>query len=150
MIFKSKKFERRVTFDSKTRDGILSYCKMNHPNEAILILKGKSKNGNILVEELVIPPFSETGPTFAGFPNSLLPLDNKYVGTIHSHPRGSAKPSVTDLHNFFGLVSVIVKHPYDANDDIFAWDSSGNAIPISFLDAGNNNNNNNDNSNKPS
>lgn len=133
MIFKSKPFRRQVTFTAKTRDGILSYCKMNHPNEAILILKGKSKNGNVLIEDLVIPPFAETGPTFAGFPNSFLPLDGSYVGTMHSHPRGSALPSVTDLNNFYGLASVIVKSPYD-DGDIFAWDSSGNTIPVVFLD----------------
>ncbi len=134
MIFKSKKFERKVSFLPKTRDGILSYCKMNHPNEAILILKGKSKNGNILVENLVIPPFAETGTTFAGFPNSFLPFDSSYVGTIHSHPQGSAEPSVTDLHNFYGLVSVIVKSPYE-NEDIFAWDSNGDSIPVIFVDS---------------
>ena len=48
---------------------------------------------------------------------------------VHSHPVGSAEPSIEDLDNFFGLVSVIVKAPYE-NDDIFAWDSSGKSIPI--------------------
>ena len=48
----------------------------------------------------------------------------------HSHPAGSAEPSLEDLNNFFGLVSVIVKAPYDEKD-IFAWDRSGNSIPIS-------------------
>jgi len=51
------------------------------------------------------------------------------VGIIHSHPSGSAEPSVTDLHNFFGLVSMIVKYPYE-DDCIFAWDSNGNSIPL--------------------
>ena len=48
---------------------------------------------------------------------------------VHSHPVGSAEPSIEDLHNFFGLVSVIVKAPYE-DEDVFAWDSSGNPIPI--------------------
>jgi proteasome lid subunit RPN8/RPN11 len=105
---------------------------MKHPNEGILILKGKSKNGEIKIDGLVIPPFSETGPTFAGFPHSFLPFDMSYLGIVHSHPSGSAEPSVTDLHNFFGLVSLIVKFPYD-DDSIFAWDSSGNSIPLSII-----------------
>ena len=105
---------------------------MKHPNEGILILKGKSKNGEITINGLVIPPFSETGPTFAGFPHSFLPFDLSYVGIIHSHPSGSAKPSVTDLHNFFGLVSMIAKSPYD-DDSIFAWDSNGDSIPLSIV-----------------
>ncbi len=132
MIFTKKKFERKVLLQKDVLDSILSYCKMKHPNEGILILKGKSKNGEIKINGLVIPPFSETGPTFAGFPHSFLPFDMSYLGIVHSHPSGSAEPSVTDLHNFFGLVSLIVKFPYD-DDSIFAWDSSGNPIPLSIV-----------------
>jgi len=132
MIFKKKKFERKVLIQKDVLDSIISYCHMKHPNECILILKGKSKNGEIKIDGLVIPPFTETGPTFAGFPHSFLPLDMSYIGIIHSHPSGSAEPSVTDLHNFFGLVSLIVQYPYD-DDSIFAWDSSGNSIPLSII-----------------
>ncbi len=131
MLFKNKKFERSVILKKEVLDSILSFCQMKHPNEGILILKGKSKNGEIKIDGLVIPPFSETGPTFAGFPYSFLPFDMSYVGIVHSHPSGSAEPSVTDLHNFFGLVSMIVKSPYD-DDSIFAWDSNANAIPLSI------------------
>ncbi|MEX0911664.1 MAG: Mov34/MPN/PAD-1 family protein [Nitrosopumilaceae archaeon] len=129
MIFKKTDLHRTVTIKKETRDGILSYCKMNHPNEGILILRGKSKKGNVVVDGLVIPPFSHSGPTFAGFPHSFLPFDPSYVGTVHSHPVGSPRPSVTDLHNFFGFVSIIVKSPYE-DDDIFAYDRDGNSIPI--------------------
>ena len=126
---KKKKLERKISLTSDARDGILSFCKMNHPNEGILILRGKSKRGDVFIDELVIPPFSETGADFAGFPHNPLPLDLSYVGIVHSHPSGSAKPSLTDLDNFFGLVSMIVKSPYE-NDDIFAWDSDGKEIPF--------------------
>lgn len=129
MIFKKSDLQRTVTIKKDVRDGILSYCKMNHPNEGILILRGKSKKGNIIVDGLVIPPFSHSGPTFAGFPHSFLPFDPSYVGTVHSHPVGPASPSVTDLHNFFGFVSIIVRAPYE-DDDIFAYDRNGNNIPI--------------------
>ena len=132
MLFKNKKFERRILLNQETRDGILSFCKMNHPNEGILILRGKSKRGNVFIDGLVIPPFSETGADFAGFPHNPLPLDPSYVGIVHSHPVGSAEPSPTDLNSFFGLVSIIVKAPYD-DDDIFAWDSNGNKIPLDIV-----------------
>jgi proteasome lid subunit RPN8/RPN11 len=131
VLFKNKKFERSVILKKEVLDSILSFCQMKHPNEGILILKGKSKNGEIKIDGLVIPPFSETGPTFAGFPYSFLPFDMSYVGIVHSHPSGSAEPSVTDLHNFFGLVSMIVKSPYE-DDSIFAWDSNANSIPLSI------------------
>ena len=126
---KKKKFERKISLTKDARDGILSFCKMNHPNEGILILRGKSKRGDVFIDELVVPPFSETGADFAGFPHNPLPLDLSYVGIVHSHPSGSAEPSLTDLDNFFGLVSMIVKSPYE-DDDIFAWDSDGRQIPL--------------------
>ena len=129
MIFKKPKIQRTITVTKETRDGILTFCKMNHPNEGILILRGKSNKGNVVIDGLVIPPFSHHGPTFAGFPHSFLPFDPCYIGTVHSHPTGSAQPSVTDLHNFFGLVSMIVKSPYEDND-IFAYDRDGNSLPI--------------------
>ena len=132
MIFKKKHFERKVLLQKDVLDSIISYCKMKHPNEGILILKGKSKRGEIKINGLVIPPFNYGGPTFAGFPHSFLPFDMSYVGIVHSHPSGSAEPSVTDLHNFFGLVSLIVKSPYD-DDSIFAWDSNGNPISLSIV-----------------
>jgi len=132
MIFKHEKLERKVSLKKDARDGIISYCKMKHPNEAVLILRGKSRKGNITIDGLIIPPFSYTDTTFAGFPNSFLPLDTSYVGIVHSHPKGSEKPSITDLNNFFGLVSITVKSPYD-DDDIFAWDSKGDPIEIAVI-----------------
>jgi proteasome lid subunit RPN8/RPN11 len=123
--------ERKVLLKNEARDGILTYCKLKHPAEGILVLKGKSKKGIITVDGLVIPPFSYSDQTFAGFPQSFLPFDLSYVGIAHSHPSGSAEPSVTDLHNFFGLVSIIVKSPYE-DEDIFAWDSQGMQLEIIF------------------
>ena len=131
-MFNKKKTERIILLKLDVVDSISSYSKIKHPNESILILKGKSKNGRILIDGLVIPPFSHTGPTFAGFPHSFLPFDMSYIGIVHSHPSGSAEPSLTDLHNFFGLVSLIVKFPY-GNDDIFAWDSKGDSIKLEIV-----------------
>ena len=131
MLFKKKIIERKVLLEQTVLDSIVTFCKMKHPNEGILILKGKSRSGEIKIDGLAIPPFNFTGPTFAGFPHSFLPFDNTYIGIVHSHPAGSAEPSVTDLNNFFGLVSLIIKSPYD-DDSIFAWDSSGNTIPLTI------------------
>ena len=133
MLFKKKIIERKVLLEQTVLDSIVTFCKMKHPNEGILILKGKSRSGEIKIDGLAIPPFNFTGPTFAGFPHSFLPFDNSYIGIVHSHPVGSAEPSVTDLNNFFGLVSLIIQSPYD-DDSIFAWDSSGNTIPLSIND----------------
>jgi len=60
LIFKREKLKRKVSLKKDARDGIISYCKMKHPNEAVLILRGKSKKGNITIDGLIIPPFSYT------------------------------------------------------------------------------------------
>ncbi|MGY5142068.1 MAG: Mov34/MPN/PAD-1 family protein [Nitrosopumilus sp.] len=129
MIFKNKKFERQVILNKETLDSILSYCQMKHPEECFLILKGKSKNGQIKVDGLVIPPFGFSEPTFGGIPQSFLPFDMSYVGSLRSHPVESAEPTIDDLNNFFGLVTIIVKSPYD-EESIFAWDSGGESITL--------------------
>ena len=123
------KIEREIVLKKDIRDSILSYCNMNHPNEGILILRGKSKKGNVLIDGLIIPPLSFGAHSSSGFPRNMLPGDLSYVGTVHSHPSGCAMPSVTDLNNFFQLVSLIVRFPY-GDEDIFAWDSEGNSIKL--------------------
>ncbi len=79
MLFKKKEFKRSLVLSKNVCDGMISYCKMNHPDEMILLLKGKSKKGIMFAESLVIPPFSDTGPTFAGFPANQLPLTNYHL-----------------------------------------------------------------------
>ena len=133
MLFKKEKSERKVIIKNDAKNGIISYCKMNHPNEIVLIVKGKSKNSVMNIDGLVIPPFQHTSPTFAGFPSSFLPLDLSYIGIVHSHSSGTEKPSIDELNDFFGLVLITIKSPYD-DDDFFAWDSNGNMLPLAFSD----------------
>jgi len=141
IFFKTKKLEhvdlivkseREIKLKKDVLDSILSYCQMNHPNEGILILRGKSKKGNVLIDGLVIPPFAFSAHSSSGFPHYMLPGDMSYVGTVHSHPSGNAHPSVTDLNNFFELISLIVGFPYE-DKDIFAWDSNGNAVKLTII-----------------
>jgi proteasome lid subunit RPN8/RPN11 len=127
-----KKAEREVKLQKNVLDSILSYCHMKHPHEGILILRGKSKKGNILIDGLVIPPFAFGGCSSSGFPHYMLPGDLSYVGTVHSHPSGSALPSIVDLNNFFELISLIVRFPYGDND-IFAWNSKGDAVKLTII-----------------
>ena len=65
MLFKKKNLERKVIIKNETKDGIISYCKIKHPKEMVLILKGKSKNSIMNINGLVIPPFDHTSSTFA-------------------------------------------------------------------------------------
>jgi len=131
-ITNSDKHERRISLKKEVLDSILSYCQMKHPDEGILILRGKSKNGNVFIDGLVIPPFSFGAHSTSGFPRNMLPADLSYVGTVHSHPSGSGHPSSVDLNNFFELISLIVRFPY-GNLDIFAWNSDGKPVNLEII-----------------
>lgn len=127
--------KRHVVMTRQVADGIITYAKSWHPHEGILILQGKVKKEEIRVEGLIIPPFSMHGPYYSGFSGYELPFDLSYIGTAHSHPGGSNKPSLEDLNNYYGLVSIIISYPYEDNT-IGAFDRSGKNMEIKLLSSG--------------
>lgn len=135
MLLRKKKdspkvpLERRVILAKVTADGIITYAKSCHPNEGILILQGKHKQNTTFINGLVIPPFSTHGPFYSGFSGYELPFDLSYIGTVHSHPSGSTRPSLEDLHNYFGLISLIIGFPYEY-DTISAFDRNGRELQL--------------------
>lgn len=124
---------KKVILKREVLDSMLTFFKMHHPNEAILVLRGSNKKDALLIDSLVIPPMAEGGPFFSGFPSFMLPGDLSIMGTAHSHPSGSAQPSLTDINHFSGLVGVIVKYPYEDND-LFAYNSSGEQLEVLVQD----------------
>jgi proteasome lid subunit RPN8/RPN11 len=129
---KQEPAKRHVVMTRRVADGIITYAKSWHPHEGILILQGKIKKEEIVVEGLIIPPFSQHGPYYSGFSGYQLPFDLSYIGTAHSHPGGSNKPSLEDLNNYYGLVSIIISYPYEDNT-IGAFDRSGKNMEIKIL-----------------
>jgi proteasome lid subunit RPN8/RPN11 len=131
---KKTSIKKQVIITRQTADGIITYSKTCHPNEGILILRGKSSKNEIVVDGLILPPFSVHGPYYSGFPSYDLPFDLSYVGTAHSHPGGSNKPSLEDLNNYYGLVSIIINYPYTYNT-IAAFDRDGNHMELQIITA---------------
>jgi proteasome lid subunit RPN8/RPN11 len=132
---KQQKPRRKVVMTRQTADGIITYSRARHPNEAILVLQGKQNKEQIIINGLVIPPFASSGPFYSGFPIHDLPFDGSYVGSAHSHPGGSNKPSLEDLNRgFYGFVSVIISHPYE-DETIAAYDRNGNNYEITIVDS---------------
>ncbi|MGH9922867.1 MAG: Mov34/MPN/PAD-1 family protein [Nitrososphaerales archaeon] len=125
--------QKKLIFKRDVVNSILSYCKMHHPNEMILLLRGNNKKDVLLIENLMVPPFSTHGPSSSDYPMFMLPFDRSIIGTAHSHPTHNATPSLTDLHNFTGFVSVIVRYPYEDND-LFAYDADGKQLEYSVQD----------------
>ena len=129
---KSKEVNRYLTLQRHVADSIITYAKTCHHNEGILILQGQTKKSNIVVDGLVVPPFASHGPYYSGFPTNDLPFDLSYIGTSHSHPGGSNRPSLEDLNNFYGFVSVIISYPY-SESDIGAFDRNGNKVHVEIV-----------------
>lgn len=128
--------KRTVVITRTAANGIISYSRGLHPNEAILILRGKTSRGQVIVDGLVIPPFASSGPYYSGFSDFFLPMDSSYVGTAHSHPSRSNQPSLEDLNRgFYGAVSIIIAYPYE-DETMAAYDRTGNKLEIRILDSG--------------
>ncbi|MBS7639442.1 MAG: Mov34/MPN/PAD-1 family protein [Candidatus Bathyarchaeia archaeon] len=115
-------------------DSILSYARMCHPREGILLLRGKFRRDSIIIEDIVIPPMSVRGEGFSTFPAHMLPLDLSIVGTAHSHPSGHLSPSTGDLNNFYGRIMIIAAYPYRSEDDIAVIDRWGKRIGYAVID----------------
>jgi proteasome lid subunit RPN8/RPN11 len=122
--------KRQVAITKTTADGIISYSRGLHPNEAILILRGKVTREQVAIDGLVVPPFASSGPYYSCFSDFYLPYDSSYVGTVHSHPSSSNRPSLEDLNRgFYGSVSIIIAHPYEY-DTMAAYDRGGSKLEI--------------------
>ena len=115
-------------------DSILTYAKVNHPKEGILLLRGRNKKNTILVEEVVIPPFAVHGTSFSTFPVHMLPADFSIVGTAHSHPSGTLYPSIGDLNNFYGKLMIITVYPYHSEQQIAVFFRNGKTVRFKILD----------------
>lgn len=101
-----------VRIDRDALEAFLELCKEVFPNENIMLLRGRVKKGEAVVEEFLIPPFSTYGQGFSGFPSHMIPFDLSIIGVAHSHPSGNNSPSVEDLNNVYGRLMIIAGYPY--------------------------------------
>jgi proteasome lid subunit RPN8/RPN11 len=114
-------------------DSILSYAQMFHPNESILLLKGKSDKKKLVINDVQIPPLATHGNTFSSFPLSRLPIDFSVIGVAHSHPSGALRPSVVDLNKFYGKLMLITAYPYQSEQNIIILDRQGKKLSYKII-----------------
>lgn len=123
-----------VSIKREILEAIFEGARHLYPRETILMLRGKKSKDIIQINDLIIPPLATYGEGFASYPFHLLPVDFSLVGTVHSHPSGDKTPSDVDLNNFFGRVMMIVGFPYMTEQDVVAYNWSGERLPILLVE----------------
>jgi len=115
-------------------DSVLSYSKMFHPREGILLLRGRKKGEVVEVESVVIPPTAVHGSGFSGFSWNMVPMDLGYVGVAHSHPSGWAVPSHQDILHVSGKIMMIMGFPYTDETCVKVYNTKGEPLPFVVKD----------------
>ena len=103
-----------------------------YPNEIILLLSGRIKD-DILVNEVIIPPFAVRGKNFSEFNPYKLSFDSSIVGLVHSHPSGTLYPSIHDLNHFYGRIMMISAYPFHSIGDIAIFNKEGAVLPFKIV-----------------
>jgi len=119
-----------VSLSAELLDAIFEGARRLYPKETILLLRGKKTKDTIRVEELVVPPLATYGHGFANIPLHMLPMDFSIVGTVHSHPSGSLKPSDVDFNHFFGRILMIVGVPFADERNVAVYNSHGEKLSL--------------------
>ncbi|RLG18338.1 metalloprotease [Candidatus Micrarchaeota archaeon] len=119
----------RITRDAF--DFIAHAARSTHPNEFIGMLR---KNEQGVIDTILVIPLSEYGRGFSGINFTMLPAHSDSCGSVHSHPRGSARPSKQDVRFFSkrGGVHLIIASPYDENS-IRGYDNCGTPLQVELV-----------------
>ena len=119
MSFFSKLFKNNdeefseVRVDREVLESVIYYSKQAYPNEFLAFFDGKIVDNILYITSLIFVP-GETCETGAVVHTEMIPMNTKYLGSVHSHPGPSAMPSPADLKTFSknGYFHMIVCLPY--------------------------------------
>ena len=128
-LFELEKYDfDRIIIDREVIDAIIELAQMTTPNEFIAFLEGKlEQKKNLRIHGLAYQEY------FANEHSTLtkinFPITSRIVGSVHSHPGPSNKPSGADLHFFSkrGMVHLIIAKPY-REKDIQAYTANGEKV----------------------
>jgi len=109
---------------------LLENARYLHPRETLLLVRGKVNKNVILITDLLVPPFATYGQGFTSFSPTALPIDFSIIGTAHSHPSGSLRPSITDLNRSFGRILMITAYPYESEINVAVYNRNGNRLKL--------------------
>lgn len=123
-----------VRVDREVLDSVIYYSKKAYPNEFLAFFDGKIQDKILYITGLLFVP-GETCETGALVHTELIPMSTKYMGSVHSHPGPSARPSGPDLNTFskYGYFHMIVCLPYSL-ETFKAYDRYGSPLDYSIGD----------------
>lgn len=101
------------------------------PNEFVAMLR--SEEG--VIQELLLLPGTLQGEDSATLMMHMMPIDYSIVGTVHSHPGHSNRPSREDLELFrrYGYVHIITCQPFDEGS-WRAYDGRGRRMQLPVVE----------------
>jgi proteasome lid subunit RPN8/RPN11 len=116
----------------KTLIDLLEIARQTFPNEFISLLSVTEENPFVISEIVVVP--AEFGRNHSFLRRDLVPFDPFIVGSVHSHPSSSMKPSRADKVAFsrLGKVHLILGYPY-LERDFRAFDKNANPVSITVV-----------------
>jgi proteasome lid subunit RPN8/RPN11 len=129
-MFRRKRINWKIK--KECLDLILECARSNYPSEFLGLMRVESSKDTI--EEIVILPGTISGESHAMLRLHMMPIDYNLVGTVHSHPSPSAKPSEGDLEFFskYGRVHIIAAAPFDEKS-WKAYDFVGNEVEVEVV-----------------
>lgn len=126
---------REITISRSVLEDVSEMAQGAHPKEMLALLAASKGNrqGRVHIDELQLQAYYASGDS-ASVVLSNLPMTTNIVGTIHSHPGGSKRPSDADLHLFskFGYVHAIVGEPYRPGD-VWFYNKNGERITVNIV-----------------
>ena len=130
-----KKHPVEITIDSSLINDVAQMARSAHPKEMFAFLassKGERKD-KWHIDEIHLQAYNASEDS-ASVLTWNLPMTTSIIGTIHSHPGGSVRPSEQDLHFYskLGFVHAIIAEPYTAETTRF-YDKKGTRIEVKIL-----------------
>jgi proteasome lid subunit RPN8/RPN11 len=117
----------KVVIKRDVIENIVAFAKENHPREFLMFLEGKAKEKVLTIDALSFQEYVSNNETAVARID--FPIGTRIVGSVHSHPGPSNRPSNADLRLFSkqGMVHLIIRYPY-TQFDIAAYDKNGKAM----------------------
>jgi len=103
--------DKAMRIDAGLIDAINEAAVQTYPNEFVAALRAEKG----VINELLMLPGTISGERSGTLQLHMMPIDFSVVGSVHSHPGHSARPSEADLAFFshFGSVHIITCLPFD-------------------------------------